>query len=198
MAYATETYDDETVATENYYLAEDADAENLKIKEENYERELHTDDFGADAESAAEKFREEKEEKIPENEERFAFFENDENYYLKVKAELDGIFETNPPEPALEKTLPESKWARINYGTDKYYVVGLVYEKNTPKYICYGVRAAYSEYPPKELAGYCSFIPLSVFEMRGNGFWMMFQDAKTGECVTYALKRLPYFSASAV
>ena len=43
--------------------------------------------------------------------------------------------------------------------------------------------SVYSETPPKELDGYCSFIPLSVFDMKGDGFWMMFQDAVTGECI---------------
>lgn len=61
--------------------------------------------------------------------------------------------------------------------------MGLTEEKGRPKYICYGVPAKYSPYPPKELAGYCTFIPLSIFEMKGDGFWMLFQDAKTGECV---------------
>ena len=61
--------------------------------------------------------------------------------------------------------------------------MGVIKEDNLPKYICYGVPGAYSETPPKELDGYCTFIPLSVFDIMGDGFWMMFQDAITGECI---------------
>ena len=62
-------------------------------------------------------------------------------------------------------------------------IVGLVKEGGKEKYICYGVPAVYSKEPPKELKGFCSFIPLSVFDMKGDGYWMMFQDAVTGECI---------------
>lgn len=176
-------YDDETVATENYYLNPDADAETLTIKDLRDEQTLHTADFRADDEGKAEKSRSEEKEKIYENEKHFAFGEKSRNFYLTVKKELDGIFDRYPADDSLEKTLPGSKWVRINYGENKYYVVGIITEKGAPKYICYGVPSPYGEYPPKELAGFCSFIPRSVFDMRGDGFWMMFQDAETGECV---------------
>jgi hypothetical protein len=62
-------------------------------------------------------------------------------------------------------------------------VVGLVLESGKEKYICYGVPCTYSKNPPKELKGFCSFIPLSIFDLTGKGYWMMFQDAITGEHV---------------
>ena len=72
---------------------------------------------------------------------------------------------------------------KINYSQSGYYVVGVINENKTPKYICYGVPAVYSKTPPKELDGFCTFIPLSIFSLDGDGFWMMFQDAVTGECI---------------
>ena len=99
-----------------------------------------------------------------------------------MKDELDKIFSENPEEDCLKSTVPQSRWVKIEYAGG-YYLVGVVEERKKPKYICYGVPAKYSPYPPKELAGYCTFIPLSVFEMKGDGFWMLFQSAETGECV---------------
>ena len=93
---------------------------------------------------------------------------------------IAGIF---PEEPALSKIIPESRWAKINYSSDKFYVVGVINENEKEKYICYGVPAKYSAKPPKELKGFCSFVPLSYFDMKGDGYWMMFQSAITGECV---------------
>ena len=78
----------------------------------------------------------------------------------------------------------DSTFVKIAYAEDKYYVVGLVKEEQKEKYICYGVPGEYSTTPPKELKGYCSFVPTSIFDMQGNGYWMMFQCAITGECLS--------------
>ena len=83
----------------------------------------------------------------------------------------------------MENIFKDSRFAKIAYSENKYYVVGVIKENDMEKYICYGIPDKFSEHAPKELEGYCSFIPLSVFELDGNGYWMMFQDACTGECL---------------
>ena len=65
----------------------------------------------------------------------------------------------------------------------EYYTVGLIYDQKKPAYICYGVPGKYSKEPPKELKGYCSYLPLSLFDLGGDGYWMMYQNADSGECV---------------
>ncbi|MBR2614761.1 MAG: hypothetical protein IKC71_04100 [Clostridia bacterium] len=140
-----EVYDDEIIATENYYLTEEA--ENLKIKEnlvEDIEKEV---------------------------------------YYDKVKDELEDLFKKYPLEEGLKKAIPNGEFIKIYYNEEKYYTVGLIKEFDKPKYICYGVPARYSVTPPKELAGFCSFLPLSLLNLKGDGFWMIYQDAITGDCV---------------
>jgi len=104
-------------------------------------------------------------------------------FYNTVKAELNNLFEKFQAEEDLQKIFNQSRWARINYSNEKYYVVGVIKENDVEKYICYGVPAKYSLTPPKELKGYCTFIPLSIFDLSGDGFWMMFQNAITGECI---------------
>ena len=177
-------YDDTAVATENYYLSEDADVSALKIKEEkDNEQSVYQLDDTAGFESKDEGGAKKEETAGSENDFHAAFgksFEGD--YFASVKDELDRIFAEYPEEDCLKATIPDSSWVKIDYKSN-YYLVGIVREKKQPKYICYGVPAKYSPYPPKELAGYCTFIPLSIFEMKGDGFWMLFQDAKTGECV---------------
>ncbi len=137
-------YDDEVVATENYF-----------------ENEMDYNDY--------------------------IDLENDdikkEPYVLKIKQELDDVFSKFEKEETLERIIPNSKWVKINYSKNKYYVVGLMYENGNEKYICYGVPAPYSTTPPLELKGYCSFVPISVFNLKGDGYWIMFQDANSGTCV---------------
>lgn len=176
-------YDDLALATENYYLKETGELP-AKGEEEHEKPLLFEPPFGADDAGEKENEREEKTPAVCEDAAHPAGGAGGEggNYYERVKEELDKIFSENPEEDCLKSTVPQSRWVKIEYAGG-YYLVGVVEERKKPKYICYGVPAKYSPYPPKELAGYCTFIPLSVFEMKGDGFWMLFQSAETGECV---------------
>lgn len=179
-------YNDEAVATENYYLKEDDFKEKLKIFEVIDKENVRIQNelpFGAS----------EKKEKEDENcgirlqNETNDFggkeYSKEHPYYDSAKAELEEILLKFPSETRLENNLPESRFVKITYSQNKYYVVGIIKEQGKEKYVCYGVPAKYSAEPPKELKGFCSFIPLSVFDLSGDGYWMMFQDAITGECV---------------
>ncbi len=183
---ATPAYDDEVVATENYYLKDEELARKLKIIEGLDDGYLSDEIIKPNCRGGQEK----KEEQASSCEFLYetdlspsAQDKSDEPYYHSVRRELDEIFLKFPEEPALSRTVDKSKWVRINYSDSQYYVVGIIYENSNEKYICYGVPAKYSPTPPKELQGFCSFIPLSVFDMQGDGYWMMFQDAVTGECI---------------
>lgn len=178
-------YDDEAVATVNYYSLEEEIQDKInavKEKERGYlpfENELPTIrnqektlesndcfDGSKDETNACERFSGKK-----------------ERYLDTVREELTEVFSKHPVEQELSRTFPDSRWAKIYYSKEKFYVVGVIKENGTEKYICYGVPATYSPEPPKELKGCSSFIPLSVFNMKGDGYWMMFQDAETGACI---------------
>lgn len=103
-----------------------------------------------------------------------------------MKKELDALFEAHPKEEELEKSIPLSKWVRVTFARNKYYTVGVICDEKRPKYICYGVPADSRGEPPQALKGYCSYLPLSLFDVNGKGYWMMYQDAETGECVKIA------------
>ncbi len=103
-------------------------------------------------------------------------------FYEQIRAQLDDLFATNPRFELLEKMMPETKWIKVDYDNNgKYYVVGLVGIK--PDYICYGVPAKYSPEPPQDLSGYCQWLPLDPAKSESEGFWLMFQDAQTGDSV---------------
>lgn len=104
-------------------------------------------------------------------------------YFEQVKEEITNVLDKFPEETTLKRILPHSKFVKINYAENKFYVIGVIYEMSKVKYICYGVPDKYSKNPPKELKGYCQFIPLSMFNIGGDGYWMMFQDAIKGTCV---------------
>ncbi len=179
-------YDDEVVATENYYLNDGDLSQKIAIIEridDEYVRSQDGKSFYRGEETAEEKLAHGTSFQN-ETASRGSPIYNERNpYYRQAKPELDALFLKFPQDEALSLAVLNSKWVRVNYSETKYYVVGLVKENGKERYICYGVPAKYSPEPPEELKGFCSFIPLSVFDLKGDGYWMMFQDAITGECV---------------
>ena len=180
-----QAYDDEAVATENYYEYNKQIQEKLEAVKRWTLENVQVEDGKSDIRG-----QEEKEESIKDADclkDETCTCECQDNssapYYLTARKELDALFEKFPTEEQLLKIFPDSKFVKINYSESAYYVVGLVKEDGQEKYICYGVPGAYATNPPDQLAGYCTFIPLSVFNLLGDGYWIMFQDAITGECI---------------
>jgi hypothetical protein len=106
-------------------------------------------------------------------------------YYISVKDQLDKLFQSNPPDEKLNSLMPDTYWVRVEIGPDQYYVVGLIGEG--PDYIGYGVPGAYSVNPPKELQGYCKWLALDKNNPKGEGYWMMYQDAESGQSINLEL-----------
>ena len=165
-------YDDEVVATRNYY-AFGMEDENEEVGER---AAAGTGGEGAGKDEDAQSLF------------RFAGAEGERAdaetcYYDKVKGDLEALFGKYPPEEELAACIPYSRWAKVVFARNKYYTVGVICDEKRPKYICYGVPAESRGEPPAALKGFCSFLPLSVFDLSGRGYWMMFQDAETGQCV---------------
>ena len=59
-------------------------------------------------------------------------------------------------------------------------MLGVIYENGRPRYICAAAESA--EDPPEEMKGLGIFVPRTHFS-DGEGFYVVFQDADTGETV---------------
>ncbi len=193
-------YDDELIAAENYYAFADADLSSLRIRPSAGRADAEEPPVKAEAgeggeggngpsfppntesgtgeggegEQAAERASSEPKKPPAKQPPR---------YYAKVQGDLRALFEQYPPEEELTACIPYSRWAKIAFARGKHYAVGVISDEGRPQYICYGVPAERLSEPPKALRGFCSFMPLSVFDLHGKGYWMMFQDADTGECI---------------
>ncbi|MCL2848157.1 MAG: hypothetical protein FWE13_05375 [Firmicutes bacterium] len=103
------------------------------------------------------------------------------NFYEQIKSQLDSLFKDNEHYTPLENLMPDTKWAKVLFDTNKFYVVGLI--GKAPEYIAYGVPSNFSETPPEELGTEARWMPENPSNPKSNGFWLMFQDAATGEAV---------------
>ena len=193
-------YDDELIAAENYYAFADADLSSLRIRPSAGMADAEEPPVKAEAGEGGEggngpSFPPNTESGTGEGGEgeqaaERAFSEPKKppakqppRYYAKVQGDLRALFEQYPPEEELAACIPYSRWAKISFARGKHYAVGVISDEGRPQYICYGVPAERLSEPPKALRGFCSFMPLSVFDLHGKGYWMMFQDADTGECI---------------
>ena len=182
----TKIYNDEAVATENYYTIDENIGNKVRIIEE-WNKDV---DGNENPNEHIECEKEEKERQsecdCPKDEKSFeksVSYSREYPYYLSAKGELEEMFSKFPKDNSLSKTLPGGRFCKIYYSENKYYTVGSVEEDGEVKYICYGVPGNYAPTPPEGLKDYCSFVPLSIFDLQGEGFWMMFQDAITGKCL---------------
>lgn len=177
-------YDDEVVATENYFLFEennngkeghgkisdDANAENAgKRKKIGEEESLFTKIIVDDKDTSA-----------VDGERTYDKFST---YYDAVKEELFELFETYPKEETLTKNISDSKWVKVTYTDDRHYIVGIINQNNKPKYICYGLPCKKDDKPPEPIEEFCGYIPLSLFNNNNGGYWIIYQDAITGDCL---------------
>ncbi len=105
-------------------------------------------------------------------------------FYLELKPQIDKLFEENPSEDYLEELIPNSKWVKVSIDENgNYYVLGLIYEDENLKYLCYGVPGVYQKNAPRELSGYPIWFPLEQSKPEGFGYWLSYQDADSGESV---------------
>lgn len=102
------------------------------------------------------------------------------NFYLSVKPQLDEIFVCFPECDDLEEVVPNSKWAKIQV-EDGFYVVGLILDGEVVRYISYGVPATKNSCPPSEIRDVAVW--LDDGKKDGNGYWVIYQDAMTGQCL---------------
>ena len=105
--------------------------------------------------------------------ERFYASGGNADYYESVKTEIGRVFVQFPPYFPLIRKYQESFFVRIDFpSSDKYFVLGVLQQKGQIRYICYGLPAEKEAISDKDFV-YVDNSPVS--------FWMLFQDATTGQ-----------------
>lgn len=98
------------------------------------------------------------------------------DYYQTVKREIGKVFVQFPPYYPLIKKYPNSFFVRIDFpSSEKYFVLGLLQKEGAVRYICYGLPAEKEGFADKDFV---------FVENQPTAFWMLFQDADTGQITT--------------
>ena len=168
-AAPVECYEDEALAEDNYYEFQSPDEGGQPVCEDTQKKE----DGGKFLKNEENPVHVKKDE-IPIDLARGGFFD-------KMRAEVEGLLSTYPPADELCAAVDESKWVKISYGEDSFYVFGVIFSDGSPRYICYGIPAKDDSAPPASMQGLASF--LGVKTPYCAGFWVMYQDAETGASI---------------
>ena len=108
----------------------------------------------------------------------------DTNFYNLIYPQLNHLFNNYPRFTKLENLVQNTEWIKVSY-TDNgegHYILGKLFENGVVAYICYGIPSnSRLTPPPADLIEYCQWLPLEPTNVDGEGYWVMYQSAETGE-----------------
>ncbi len=112
--------------------------------------------------------------------------EHSGSFYSLIKPQLDELFSRFPHFKELEDLVENTEWVRVSYSDDgsQHYILGKLFDGAEVTHLCYGIPAqSRSTAPPNSLVDYCQWLPLNLDDPNGEGYWVMYQNAETGENV---------------
>lgn len=101
-------------------------------------------------------------------------------FYENIKIKIEKMLNENEPFDGLLKFIENSRWVKVDVKNSSHYLLGIIYENKSPKEICYAIPSNKKFNPPKHLEEFCTFIET---EKNGNGYYIMKQNATTGEAI---------------
>lgn len=153
-------------------ISKEADAEELSTLSQEIEQDEAVEELPPQDEIA------EHEEKIEP--------EQSGNFYALIQPQLDELFERFPHFRELEDLVQNTEWIKVSYSDDgsQHYILGKLFDGAVVTHLCYGIPApSLSTAPPNSLVDYCQWLPIKLDEPEGEGYWVMYQNAETGENV---------------
>ncbi len=104
-----------------------------------------------------------------------------DQFFAQIKDQIESIFASNQEDLVLASLVPHSRWVQVDGDTEGHYVLGVIYEDGEPKYVAYGIRGKMNELPQQNYRPYSQWLPLDPNNDTLDGYWVMFQDAMTGD-----------------
>ena len=175
-------YDDEAIATENYYgKYYEQKNENADVEDGGEKGKAGKESDGGALEDDARGYSFKKQDKDGRRTQTVdradGACQTERKYAEQVASNIAALFYAGKIYPPLSRVIPLSRWVEISDG-DKTYYFGLQGESD---YICYAVKGVRGD--PPEGFGEAFFLPESFIFKTNDGYYMTFQSAKTGESI---------------
>ena len=91
--------------------------------------------------------------------------------------QFDYVFETYPQNEEINSLLPNGKFVTIQENEEEYSI-GVIYNNEKIKYLCYAVKSTYNTPAPKEIGEHYQWLPLDTLDPLSDGYYIVFQDTE--------------------
>lgn len=109
---------------------------------------------------------------------------NKSEFLNSVENQINQLLNTYEEEKALEEIIPSSKFVKVDLENNgNFYIFGVIYENGEIKYIVYGIPGEYNVKPDDEYSKFYQWLPLNKENPEGYGYYLMYQEAVSGEQV---------------
>ena len=155
----------------------DNDAENTMVNDDDFE-EKNENNFEIPYQSQVQARRKKSTNTLSED------IEDAESFLQMVQPQIDELFSKNEHFVELEQMIENTEWVKVPYLSEDndHYILGKILTNGEVSHICYGIPASNNHIaPPVNLEQYCQWLPVKADNPDSNGYWVMYQDAKTGE-----------------
>lgn len=175
------------ILTDGTQIGGVAKSENSDIDEKSLLEEFLKNQIQTKTQSVAEEVEdshESEEETLKEKTDLKEKIENTDNFLEMIKPQLDVLFTQNSHYVELEEKLPGTEWVKVMFDGDgsDHYILGKLFDGDIVTHIAYGIFAENKEQkPPQGLEQYCQFLPLDPENENSQGYYVMYQDALTGD-----------------
>lgn len=102
-----------------------------------------------------------------------------ENFYIGIMDKIEEMMTIYPADEELDDLLEGGNFVKIPYDETDYYSVGTLTSNGKVVYVVYAIKGKSGIAPPKETAEAAQFLPTD----NGNGYWVIMQDASSGDIV---------------
>lgn len=96
------------------------------------------------------------------------------SFFERTRADVEKLFESAPKDDELSRLLPDIEWVKVTFDGNTVCV-----GRSSDTFLCYAVFGEYSSSPP--LGEKTQWLPCDKNLPTGSGYWLIFQNAHTGE-----------------
>ena len=154
--------------------------DNVESLEKTYTNNVSTDDYETDEEIETIVDSAFNNEMFDENLEDNNETDNKKDFLSTIENQVEELLNNYEEEKALENLIPNSKFVKVNSNDENFYIFGVIKEDNQIKYIVYGLPGEYNVKPNDEYKNYYQWLPLNPENPEGYGYYLMYQDAESG------------------
>ena len=111
---------------------------------------------------------------------------NAQTFFEMVEPQVNQLFERSEEFVELEQKIDNTKWVKVPYVSEEsdHYIMGKIYDNDKVAFLGYGIPAENKNIaPPINLEKFCQWLPLDANNENSFGYWVMYQDATTGQNV---------------